>query len=36
MSIEDKWNILIKPKIGWFEINIKELFPLQGSNMVIC
>jgi len=26
MSIEDKWDIHIKPKIGWFEINIKELF----------
>ena len=26
MSTEDKWNIHIKPKIGWFEINIKELF----------
>ena len=26
MSKKENWDIHIKPKIGWFEINIKELF----------
>ena len=26
MNEKKKWNIYIKPNIGWFEINIKELF----------
>ena len=26
MNKKDKLSVHIKPKIGWFEINIKELF----------
>ncbi len=26
MKNADKWNIVIKPKTGWFDINIKELW----------
>ena len=26
MNKENKWDTLIKPKTGWFEINFKEIF----------